>query len=52
MGQGGGRLAMPCDVSPMPFHLYRPYRPLVLTDRTWPDRQATQRPTVGERRPP
>ena len=39
-----GRLAMPCDVSPMPFHLYRPYRPLVLTDRTWPDRTATQAP--------
>ncbi|MGB7050802.1 MAG: 2-isopropylmalate synthase [Acidimicrobiales bacterium] len=35
----GPRLAMPCDVSPMPFHLYRPYRPLVLTDRTWPDRE-------------
>ena len=35
---------MPCDVSPMPFHLYRPYRPLVLTDRTWPDRQATRAP--------
>ena len=40
----GGRLAMPCDVSPMPFHLYRPYRPLVLTDRTWPDRQTTRAP--------
>jgi 2-isopropylmalate synthase len=38
------RLAMPCDVSPMPFHLYRPYRPLVLTDRTWPDREPTQAP--------
>jgi 2-isopropylmalate synthase len=37
--QPGPRLAMPCDVSPMPFHLYRPYVPLVLTDRTWPDRQ-------------
>jgi 2-isopropylmalate synthase len=35
---------MPCDVSPMPFHLYRPYRPLNLPDRTWPDRQATQAP--------
>ena len=37
----GGRprptLALPCDVSPMPFGLYRPYRPLVLADRTWPD---------------
>jgi len=38
------RLAMPCDVSPMPFHLYRPYVPLVLTDRTWPDRQTTVAP--------
>jgi 2-isopropylmalate synthase len=44
-GTGGGhRLAMPCDVSPMPFHLYRPYRPLVLTDRTWPDREPTVAP--------
>jgi 2-isopropylmalate synthase len=44
-GTGAGqRLAMPCDVSPMPFHLYRPYRPLVLTDRTWPDRQPTVAP--------
>ena len=44
-GQGRhGRLAMPCDVSPMPFHLYRPYVPLVLTDRTWPDRQTTVAP--------
>jgi len=40
----GTRLAMPCDVSPMPFHLYRPYVPLVLTDRTWPDRQCTVAP--------
>jgi 2-isopropylmalate synthase len=40
----GGRLALPCDVSPMPFHLYRPYVPLVLTDRTWPDRQTTVAP--------
>ncbi len=43
-GQEPGRLAMPCDVSPMPFDRYRPYRPLVLTDRTWPDRQATRAP--------
>jgi 2-isopropylmalate synthase len=46
-GQADGsarRLAMPCDVSPMPFHLYRPYIPLVLEDRTWPDRQCTQAP--------
>jgi 2-isopropylmalate synthase len=38
------RLAMPCDVSPMPFHLYRPYVPLVLTDRTWPDRRTNVAP--------
>jgi 2-isopropylmalate synthase len=38
------RLAMPCDVSPMPFHLYRPYRPLTLPDRTWPDRDITRAP--------
>ncbi|MHB1517334.1 MAG: 2-isopropylmalate synthase [Acidimicrobiales bacterium] len=30
---------MPCDVSPMPYHLYRPQRPLVLSDRTWPDQE-------------
>jgi 2-isopropylmalate synthase len=28
----------------MPFHLYRPYVPLVLTDRTWPDRRCTVAP--------
>ena len=44
---GGGRLAMPCDVSPMPFHLYRPYRPLNLADRTWPDREIRPRPRGG-----
>ncbi len=38
------RLDMPCDVSPMPFHLYRPYRPLTLPDRTWPDRDITRAP--------
>ncbi|MGA8727030.1 MAG: 2-isopropylmalate synthase [Acidimicrobiales bacterium] len=38
------RLEMPCDVSPMPFHLYRPYRPLVLADRAWPDQQTTRAP--------
>ena len=43
----GRRLAMPCDVSPMPFHLYRPYVPLVLTDRTWPDRQTDRWPPSG-----
>ena len=41
---GHHRLAMPCDVSPMPFHLYRPFVPLTLPDRTWPDRQATAAP--------
>ena len=40
----GRRPAMPCDVSPMPFSLYRPYRPLTLTDRTWPDRDITVAP--------
>ena len=43
-GRGRPRLALPCDVSPMPFHLYAPYVPLVLTDRTWPDRQCTVAP--------
>ena len=43
-GGTGRRLAMPCDISPMPFQLYRPYVPLVLTDRTWPDRQTTVAP--------
>ncbi len=38
------RLDMPCDVSPMPFRLYRPYRPLTLPDRTWPDRDITRAP--------
>ena len=38
------RLAMPCDVSPMPFHLYRPHLPLTLPDRTWPDRQFSRAP--------
>ena len=36
------RLDMPCDT--MPFHLYKPYLPLVLADRTWPDRQLTEAP--------
>jgi 2-isopropylmalate synthase len=35
---------MPCDVSPMPFHLYRPHLPLTLADRTWPDRQFSRAP--------
>ena len=45
-GDGGTphRLDMPCDVSPMPFHLYRPHLPLTLPDRTWPDRQFTRAP--------
>jgi 2-isopropylmalate synthase len=38
------RLEMPCDVSPMPFHLYRPYRPFTLPDRSWPDRELTRAP--------
>jgi 2-isopropylmalate synthase len=28
----------------MPYQLYRPYRPLVLADRTWPDRELTAAP--------
>jgi 2-isopropylmalate synthase len=28
----------------MPFDLYRPYRPLTLPDRTWPDREFTRAP--------
>ena len=28
----------------MPFHLYRPYRPFTLPDRTWPDRELTRAP--------
>ncbi len=43
-GGEGHKLAMPCDVSPMPFNLYRPYRPLTLPDRTWPDRDITVAP--------
>ena len=39
-----GRLALPCDPSPMPFEKYRSYVPLVLPDRTWPDRQFTRAP--------
>jgi 2-isopropylmalate synthase len=33
-----GRLALPCDVSPMPFDKYTSHVPLQLADRTWPDR--------------
>ena len=32
----------PCD---MPYEKYKPFRPLVLADRTWPDRQLTVAPT-------
>ncbi|HEX4219839.1 MAG TPA: 2-isopropylmalate synthase [Acidimicrobiales bacterium] len=38
------RLALPCDVSPMPFSLYRSHVPLRLPDRTWPDREFTRAP--------
>ena len=38
------RLALPCDVSPMPFGLYRPHLPLQLKDRTWPDQTFTKAP--------
>ena len=41
---GAGRLALPCDPSPMPFDNYRSHVPLVLADRTWPDRQLTAAP--------
>ena len=43
-GHAGRRLELPCDVSPMPFGLYRPHVPLQLADRTWPDRQLTKAP--------
>ncbi len=39
-----GHLALPCDPSPMPFGKYRSHVPLVLGDRTWPDRQFTRAP--------
>ena len=39
-----GRLALPCDPSPMHFDKYRSHVPLVLSDRTWADRQFTQAP--------
>jgi 2-isopropylmalate synthase len=29
---------------PMPFHLYRPFTPIPLSDRTWPSRVITQAP--------
>jgi 2-isopropylmalate synthase len=39
-----GRLALPCDPSPMAFDKYRSHVPLVLHDRTWPERQCTTAP--------
>src|SRR3546814_7510421 len=30
--------------SPMPFHKYRPFQPIPLPDRTWPNRTITQAP--------
>src|ERR1700677_4227539 len=39
-----GRVEMPCDVSPMPFHRYRPYRPFTLPARACPDRELTRAP--------
>ena len=39
-----GRLALPCDPSPMPFGKYRSHVPLVLHDRTWADRKFTRAP--------
>ena len=39
-----GRLALPCDPSPMPFDKYRSHVPLVLHDRTWPDQQFDHAP--------
>jgi 2-isopropylmalate synthase len=38
------RLALPCDVSPMPFGLYHSHVPLRLPERTWPDREFTRAP--------
>src|SRR5665213_1230790 len=38
------RLALPCDVSPMPFSLYQSHVPLRLPERTWPDREFTRAP--------
>ena len=30
--------------APMPFHLYRPFTPIPLPDRTWPSRVITRAP--------
>ncbi|MGA8371807.1 MAG: 2-isopropylmalate synthase [Acidimicrobiales bacterium] len=38
------RLALPCDVSPMPFGLYHSHVPLRLPERAWPNRQFTRAP--------
>jgi 2-isopropylmalate synthase len=38
------RLALPCDVSPMPFSLYHSHVPLRLPERTWPDREFNRAP--------
>ena len=42
---GGSPLAMPCDVNPMPFGLYRSHLPLTLSDRTWPDAEFRRAPS-------
>ncbi|MCB0918569.1 MAG: 2-isopropylmalate synthase [Actinobacteria bacterium] len=34
----------PQQPSPMPFHRYRPFTPVALEDRTWPDAQITKAP--------
>jgi len=34
----------PVTPKPMPFDKYRPFRPLVLADRTWPDQRITKAP--------
>src|SRR6202167_4517209 len=39
-----GRLALPCDPSPMAFSKYRSHVPLQLADRTWPDQVFTEAP--------
>jgi 2-isopropylmalate synthase len=39
-----GHLTLPCDPSPMQFDKYRSHVPMVLNDRTWPDRQFTRAP--------
>ena len=34
----------PVTPTPMPFDKYRPFRPLELPDRTWPDKKLTKAP--------